>query len=175
MIHAHIDWLPLPLLSRLGVPFVTTMHGRLDLPGLSELLRQFPRRGLRVDTRPSASAAAGGELDRHDPARTAIEQLSPCPSIKDPIWRVPRPSDRGKGPQDAIRIARAAGTPLRIAAKIPRGETVFFKKHLEPHVDGLAVQLVGEVDEAKKQPCPRRCAAAPLFPIDWPGAFRPPS
>ncbi|MEY2458155.1 MAG: hypothetical protein QOK06_3333, partial [Acidimicrobiaceae bacterium] len=31
VIHAHIDWLPLPLLSRLGVPFVTTMHGRLDL------------------------------------------------------------------------------------------------------------------------------------------------
>src|SRR3990170_412415 len=34
VIHAHIDWLHLPLLSRLGVQFVTTMHGRLDLPGL---------------------------------------------------------------------------------------------------------------------------------------------
>jgi glycosyltransferase involved in cell wall biosynthesis len=29
VIHAHIDRLPLPLLSRLGAPFVTTMHGRL--------------------------------------------------------------------------------------------------------------------------------------------------
>jgi hypothetical protein len=46
VIHAHIDWLPLPLLSRLGVPFVTTMHGRLDLPGLSEVLRQFPGAGF---------------------------------------------------------------------------------------------------------------------------------
>lgn len=45
VIHAHIDWLPLPLLSRLGVPFVTTMHGRLDPPGLSEVLRQFPGAG----------------------------------------------------------------------------------------------------------------------------------
>jgi glycosyltransferase involved in cell wall biosynthesis len=43
VIHAHIDWLSLPVLSRLGVPFVTTMHGRLDLPGLSDVLRQFPR------------------------------------------------------------------------------------------------------------------------------------
>jgi hypothetical protein len=46
VIHAHIDWLPLPLLSRLDVPFGTTMHGRLDLPGLSEVLRQFPGAGF---------------------------------------------------------------------------------------------------------------------------------
>ena len=42
VIHAHIDWLHLPLLSRLGVPFVTTLHGRLDLPGLPEVVRRFP-------------------------------------------------------------------------------------------------------------------------------------
>src|SRR3954449_4983910 len=28
VIHAHIDWLHLPVLSRLGVPFLTTCHGR---------------------------------------------------------------------------------------------------------------------------------------------------
>ena len=60
--------------------------------------------------------------------------------------------------------------PLRIAAKIPRGETVYFKKQLEPHIDGRAVQLVGEVDEAKKQPF-LAGAAALLFPIDWPEPF----
>jgi glycosyltransferase involved in cell wall biosynthesis len=42
VVHSHIDWLHLPLLSRLGVPFLTTMHGRLDLPGLSDVVRQFP-------------------------------------------------------------------------------------------------------------------------------------
>jgi len=42
VIHAHIDWLHLPLLSRLGVPFVTTLHGRLDLPGLPDVVRRFP-------------------------------------------------------------------------------------------------------------------------------------
>lgn len=30
VIHAHIDWFHLPLLRRLGVPFLTTMHGRLE-------------------------------------------------------------------------------------------------------------------------------------------------
>jgi glycosyltransferase involved in cell wall biosynthesis len=46
VIHAHIDWLPLPLLSRLGVPFLTTMHGRLDLPRLSDVVREFPEAGF---------------------------------------------------------------------------------------------------------------------------------
>ena len=75
-----------------------------------------------------------------------------------------------KGPEDAIRIARAAGKPLRIAAKIPRAETVYFKKRLEPHIDGKNVQLVGEVDEARKQPF-LADATALLFPIDWPEPF----
>ena len=75
-----------------------------------------------------------------------------------------------KGPEDAIRIARAAGKPLRIAAKIPRAETAYFKKHLEPHIDGEEVRLIGEVDEAKKQPFLAQ-AAALLFPIDWPEPF----
>jgi glycosyltransferase involved in cell wall biosynthesis len=42
LIHAHIDWLHLPLLSRLGVPFLTTCHGRLDLPLFPEVIRRFP-------------------------------------------------------------------------------------------------------------------------------------
>ena len=42
VIHAHFDWLHLPLLTRLGVPFLTTMHGRLDLRGVSDVIGRFP-------------------------------------------------------------------------------------------------------------------------------------
>src|SRR3979490_1923929 len=42
VIHAHIDWLHLPLLSRLGVPFLTTCHGRMDLPGFSHVGSRCP-------------------------------------------------------------------------------------------------------------------------------------
>ena len=42
IIHSHVDWLPLPLLSRIGVPFVTTTHGRLDLPGLPDVIQAYP-------------------------------------------------------------------------------------------------------------------------------------
>jgi glycosyltransferase involved in cell wall biosynthesis len=60
--------------------------------------------------------------------------------------------------------------PLRIAAKIPRAETTYFKKKLEPEIDGEEVQLIGEVDEVRKQPF-LAGAAALLFPIDWPEPF----
>ena len=45
VIHSHIDWLALPLLGRTGVPFLTTMHGRLDLPGLQDVVREFSNVG----------------------------------------------------------------------------------------------------------------------------------
>src|SRR5437868_15373894 len=35
VIHAHNDWLHLPLLSPLVVPFVTTLHARFDLRRLA--------------------------------------------------------------------------------------------------------------------------------------------
>jgi hypothetical protein len=35
VVHSHIDWVHIPLLRHLGVPFVTTLHGRLDLPDLN--------------------------------------------------------------------------------------------------------------------------------------------
>ena len=60
--------------------------------------------------------------------------------------------------------------PLRIAAKIPRAETAYFKRQLEPHIDGERVSSVGEVDDEKKQPF-LADAAALLFPIDWPEPF----
>src|ERR1044072_1208314 len=43
--HSHVDWLPLPLLRRSNVPFLTTVHGRLDLPGLPDVVREFSDSG----------------------------------------------------------------------------------------------------------------------------------
>ena len=75
-----------------------------------------------------------------------------------------------KGPEAAIRIARAAKMPLRIAAKVPRGERGYFKEKLEPQIDGEQVQLIGEVNDATKRQF-LADAAALLFPIDWPEPF----
>ena len=60
--------------------------------------------------------------------------------------------------------------PLRIAAKIPRGEKGYFAQTIEPQLDGNDVQLVGEVDDRAKQEFLAN-AAALIFPIDWPEPF----
>ncbi|MBR0818169.1 glycosyltransferase family 4 protein [Bradyrhizobium liaoningense] len=169
VIHAHIDWLPLPLLSRLGVPFLTTMHGRLDLPGLPDVVRQFPEAGFVSisdhQRLPLADAKWIGTIQHGLPS----ELLRPSYEEGAYLAFLGRLT-ADKGPEDAIRIARAAGMPLRIAAKIPRAETAYFRKHLDPRIDGDQIQLVGEVDDVKKQPFLGR-AAALLFPIDWPEPF----
>jgi glycosyltransferase involved in cell wall biosynthesis len=75
-----------------------------------------------------------------------------------------------KGPDVAIRIARAAEMPLRIAAKVPRGERTYFKEKLEPQIDDKQVRLIGEVNDRAKEEF-LAGAAALLFPIDWPEPF----
>src|SRR5215203_2486650 len=170
VIHAHIDWLHLPLLSRLGVPFVTTLHGRLDLRGLSDVIGRFP-------TAPFVSISDNQRLPigkkanwvgtvYHGLPANALRPRFKAGSYLAFLGRL----TADKGPETAIRIARAAGMPLRMAAKIPRGETVYFKERLEPLIDGTRVQLSGEVNDEAKQGF-LAGAAALLFPIDWPEPF----
>jgi len=46
ILHCHLDWVHMPLLTQLQVPFVTTQHGRLDIPGLADIIRLFPNAPL---------------------------------------------------------------------------------------------------------------------------------
>jgi glycosyltransferase involved in cell wall biosynthesis len=169
VIHVHVDWLHLPLLRRLGVPFLTTMHGRLDLPGLPEVARCFPAAPF-VSTsddqrRPLAAANWLGTVYHGLPVNSLRPSYKPGSYLAF-LGRL----TAEKGPEAAIRIARASGLALRIAAKVPRAERGYFKDKLEQEIDGQQVQLVGEVNDQTKQPF-LADAAALLFPIDWPEPF----
>ncbi len=169
VIHAHLDWLHLPLLTRLGVPFLSTPHGRLDLPGLPELIRLFPKAPfVSISNSQRAPLAAANWLG------TVYHGLPPQ-SLQPSFERGGYLAFLGrlsadKGPEAAIRIARAAEAPLRIAAKLPRADRPYFKDKLESQIDGQRVQLTGEVNDRTKQPF-LADAAALLFPIDWPEPF----
>src|ERR1043165_9744587 len=41
ILHCHLDYYPFPLSSRHSTPFVTTLHGRLDLPERQPLFTAF--------------------------------------------------------------------------------------------------------------------------------------
>ena len=78
--------------------------------------------------------------------------------------------DPEKGPDVAIRVAHAAGLPLRIAAKIPRGQNRYFQETIKPLVEGDGAHFVGEVNDLQKQDLLGK-ALALLFPINWPEPF----
>jgi glycosyltransferase involved in cell wall biosynthesis len=169
IIHAHIDWLHLPLFSRLGVPFLTTCHGRMDLPGFPDVVSQFPAApfvSISDNQRvPLREANWIGTIYHGLPADLFSPSFEPGSYLAF-LGRL----TKEKGPEAAIRIARAVDMPLRIAAKVPRGERGYFKEQLEPEIDGHQVRLAGEVnDEAKHEFLAG--AAALLFPIDWPEPF----
>jgi len=169
VLHAHTDWLHLPLLSRLGVPFLTTVHGRLDLPGLVDVVGRFPDAPFV-----SISDNQRLPLSQANWLRTIYHGL-PAHSLRPSYGRGAYLAFLGrlssdKGPEAAIRIAKSAEMPLRIAAKIPGGERRYFREKLEPQIDGEQVQLVGEVDDATKERFLSN-ASALLFPIDWPEPF----
>jgi len=169
VIHVHTDWLHLPLLSRLGVPFVTTPHGRQDLPGLSDVVRRFPEApfiSISNNQRLPLSEAKWIGTVYHGLPEDSLRPSFERGSYLAFLGRL----TAEKGPEAAIRIARAAGMPLHIAAKVPRGERGYFHSKLEPQIDGKAVRLIGEVDDQGKQGF-LAGAAALLFPIDWPEPF----
>jgi glycosyltransferase involved in cell wall biosynthesis len=169
VIHCHVDWLALPLLTRSGVPFLTTVHGRLAIAGLPDVVRHFPDApfvSISHNQRlPLPGASWLGTVYHGLPSDSLHPRFEPGSYLAF-LGRL----TKEKGPEEAMRIARDAGVPLRIAAKVPKGERGYFKEQLEPKIDGRDVQLTGEVNDRTKEQFLAE-AAALLFPIDWPEPF----
>src|SRR5690606_20918356 len=70
----------------------------------------------------------------------------------------------------AIRIARRAGMPIRIAAKIDAVDRAYFQEAIQPLLEGPDVDFIGEITDAQKSDF-LGGARAVLFPIDWPEPF----
>jgi glycosyltransferase involved in cell wall biosynthesis len=169
VIHCHLDWAHLPLLSRTRTPFVTTLHGRLDTPGLANLIRHFPKAPFV-----SVSDSQRGPLPQANWLSTILHGL-PADLLRPTLEQGSYLAFLGrlapeKGPHTAIRLAKTAGLPLRIAAKTPRGERRFFNEQLQPMIDGERVRLIGEVNDRQKESF-LGGALAMLFPIEWPEPF----
>ncbi len=75
-----------------------------------------------------------------------------------------------KRPDRAIRIARAAGIPLKMAAKIDRADQEYFDTVIKPMLSGGGVELIGEIGDEDKSDF-LSGAVGLLMPIDWPEPF----
>jgi glycosyltransferase involved in cell wall biosynthesis len=178
VVHAHLDFFGFPLARASSRPVVTTLHGRLDLPQLEPLFEHFadvPLVSISNAQRTPAPRANwvatvyhGIELDQYT--------FSPRPGQYLAFLGRIAPE---KGIDAAIRVARRAGLPLRIAARKPlpfkndpevRKDWAYFEHVLQPLLSSQHVELVGEVAGKRKDAFLRQ-AAALLFPIQWPEPF----
>ena len=169
VLHFHIDLFHFPLFRSLAARTLTTLHGRLDLGDLKPFYYRFgnmPLASVSNDQRkplPSANFMAtiyhGIPADLHRPSFGQGGYLAFLGRIS--------PEKR---PDRAIRIARAAGIPLKIAAKVDKVDDDYFRNDILPLIDGLSVEFIGEINERDKAKFLGE-AAALLFPIDWPEPF----
>jgi glycosyltransferase involved in cell wall biosynthesis len=171
IIHFHLDLLHFPAARRLGMPNVTTLHGRLDLPDLRPFylaFRQTPLVSISDNQRlpmPPVNWAAtvhhGLPVNLHRPAR------SPKGDYLAFLGRI----SPEKGPDRAIEIALRLGMPLKIAAKVDRADQRFWESTIKPIIDSHgSIEFIGEVNEAEKEEFIGN-ALAVLFPINWPEPF----
>jgi glycosyltransferase involved in cell wall biosynthesis len=169
VIHFHISEFHYPVARRLSVPHVTTLHGRLDLPELVPLFREF--RDIPVVSISDAQRApvpeAGWVATVHHGLPLDLLPFHPGPGRYlaflgriSPEKRVDR----------AIAIATACRQPLKIAAKVDAADREYFDRDIRHLLDNPLVEYIGEISEAQKGAF-LGGATALLFPIDWPEPF----
>jgi glycosyltransferase involved in cell wall biosynthesis len=178
LIHSHVDFLAFPCAAVVPTPTVTTLHGRLDLPDLPRIYARFPDMPVV-----SISNSQREPLPEADWVATVYNGIDLAAHPFHPrgggylafLGRI----SPDKGLDRAIHIARQAGLPLKVAARMPlehsddqttRGDWDYYRKVIEPLFHEPDVEYVGEVGDDER-PLFLGNARALLFPIDWPEPF----
>jgi glycosyltransferase involved in cell wall biosynthesis len=166
IVHFHSGHLHFLVGERLP-PHLTTLHGRLDRDPPAFYARfPAPLASISAAQRaPLANANWAGTV-HHGLPRDLLEA---GPGDGGYLAFVGRLS-REKRVDSAIEIARRAGLPLKIIAKIDDADAAYVEREVRPLLDAPGVEFHGECDERTKGALLGR-AAALLFPIDWPEPF----
>lgn len=169
IIHFHIDYLHFPWSRRHQTPHVTTLHGRLDIPDLVPLYREFSEMPVV-----SISTAQRQPLPSLNWQRTVYHGLpEDLYTFREQPGQylafIGRISPE-KGVDDAIEIARLAGRELKIAAKVDHVDREYFATCIKPLLSEPHVEFIGEVGEAEKDELLGN-ALALVAPVNWPEPF----
>jgi glycosyltransferase involved in cell wall biosynthesis len=177
VVHSHLDYFGFPLARRAPIPVVTTLHGRLDLPELQPVFAEFSDVPLVSISDAQRRPVAWANFVATVYHGIDLDQFTFNPRPGNYLAFLGRVSP-DKGLDAAIRIARKAGLPLRVAARLPlpfrddpnvREDWEYWDTVIRPLLGG-DVELVGEIGGVEKDAF-LRDAAALLFPIRWPEPF----
>jgi glycosyltransferase involved in cell wall biosynthesis len=170
VIHSHIDYWTFPF-ARLTpqVPTVATMHGRLDIEELRPVYQRY-----RTMPLVSISDAQRAPLAFMNWVATVYHGLP-----RELLRFNPRPGkylaflgriSPEKRPDIAIDVARRAGIPFKIAAKVDVVDREYFETVIKPRLAPPEIEYIGEISEGEKSEFLGN-ALALLFTIDWPEPF----
>lgn len=169
IIHFHLDWLHFPTFRRQEVPFVTTLHGRLDLPELRPLFGEFCELPVisisDAQRRPIPWANWIGTIHHGLPEHL----LTPSGENEGYLAFLGRISPE-KRPDIAIKLAIQSGYRLKIAAKVDKVDEAYFAREIKPLLGAPGIEFIGEIGDRDKSDFLGK-AAALLFPVDWPEPF----
>jgi glycosyltransferase involved in cell wall biosynthesis len=170
VVHDHSGYTALAMADRIRTPLVHTVHGPFD-HDTSPYYACHGRKGRIVCiSRSQASMApdgAGEPIVVHNPID--VDSWPVGYHKQDYLLWLGRMVEE-KGPQRAIKVAKAVGRPLVLAGVVQPGHERFFAREIEPHIDGQLMRYVGEVGGARKQRL-FADAFAFLMPIKWPEPF----
>lgn len=169
IIHSHIDYLYFPIMRRSKNTYLTTLHGRLDIPELDPLFREYkdiPLVSISNSQRKPfpysnwmGTVFYGLPLDLYNFNKKGGDYLVFVGRIS-PEKRIDR----------AIEIAKKAGIQIKIAAKVDKVDNDYFELKIKKLLDHPLVDFIGEVGEKEKEELLGN-ALGFIYPIDWPEPF----
>ncbi|MDQ3937128.1 MAG: glycosyltransferase family 4 protein [Chloroflexota bacterium] len=170
VIHSHAEAHGLLFARYCPTPVISTLHGRLDVAGVPELLDEFrdvPLVSISDSQRrwhPNANWLAtvhhGLPLGSMPFGAQAGDYLAF-------VGRV----TREKGVEEAVELARRVGLPLRMAAKVyDEHEQAEFAEVVQPAIDEGVVEFLGELAPHERDPL-LAGARATLMLGAWPEPF----
>ena len=168
-LHFHLDYYPFSLFSRQSTPFVTTLHGRLDLPEHQPVFDTFssiPVVSISNAQRRPLPQARWAKTIHHGLPEKLFVPMPVKPSYFAFLGRI-APEKRV---DRAIRIAEHCGVPLKIAAKVDRADRDYYEEEIRPLLASPNVEYIGEISDKEKSAF-LSGAIALLVPIDWPEPF----
>jgi glycosyltransferase involved in cell wall biosynthesis len=169
IIHSHLDFMGFPLSRRNPTPTVATCHGRLDLPELQPVFREYVEMPIVSisDAQRKPVSWANWQATVYHGLPEGLYGFQPNPGKYLAFLGRIAPEKR---PDHAIEIAKRVGIPLRIAAKVDPMDREYFYSEIEPLLSHPLVEYLGEITDAEKNEFLGQ-AMALICPYDWPEPF----
>jgi glycosyltransferase involved in cell wall biosynthesis len=170
IIHSHVETLGFLFARYCPTPVVTTLHGRLDVSGIPELIGEFSDISLVAisDSQRRWGESANWVATIHH--GLPLEQMPFRPDPGDYLAFVGRITPE-KGIGDVIELARRTKYPLKMAAKVyDEHEKVHFNEVVKPAIEKGIVEFLGEVGPLERDPL-YAGARATIMLGAWPEPF----